>query len=91
MSSIGTISEVKIELNHDGFYDLLNSAEAQALCVSEAEKMAAGAAASSGGEYEVETFHSSMNGGRCAAAVRTADKTAMVAEAEYGTLIGQVH
>lgn len=89
--SSAMVKDVKVELVHEGFYELLNSQAVLELCTTQAERIAQSASAASGGSYEVEYFHSTMNGGRVGVAVETADRDAMVSEAEYGTLMGQVH
>lgn len=89
--SSARVKDVKVELVHEGFHELLNSQAVLDLCLTQAERMAASASAASGGDYEIEQFHSTMNGGRVGVAVETADLDAMVAESEYGTLLGQVH
>lgn len=79
---------IRIELDHDGIAELLQSAAIAAEC----EQAAEGIAAAAGDGFEVEgPWHASLGGGRVAYRVRTATQDARIAESQDQVLSRAVH
>lgn len=73
---------MKVELNHDGFREILESDAVRSLVQGAAD----GIRARCGDGYEAETFHAGFGGGRWAAVVRAATYEARADESENKTI-----
>ena len=80
------MSNVRVELNHDGFRQFLNSSEVQQLVLSEAQDIASRATVSTSGSSEGFRAHSTKSGTRWIAFAGTTDKATVVAESESKVL-----
>lgn len=78
---------VRIELNHDGFRQLLNSSEVAALVDGTGERLAARA----GDGFVSKPSYGGFGGGRHVCHVGTADKTSMEAQARDKALTRALH
>ena len=81
------MTKIRIELNRDGFKELLNSSEVTELVKEHAEKIANRC----GDGYEAKTYSGSYGGGRVLATVRPTTLDALIDEAENKTLEKAVH
>lgn len=81
------MTKIRIELNRDGFKELLNSSEVTDLVKEHAEKIADRC----GDGYESKTYRGSYGGGRVLATVRPVTLDALKDEAENKTLEKAVH
>lgn len=73
---------MKVELNHDGFREILESDEVRSLVMGAAEEIRARC----GDGYESEAFHAGFGEGRWAAVVRAATYEARADESENKTI-----
>lgn len=78
---------VRIELNHDGFRQLLNGPEVTRLVDDTGKKLAARA----GEGFTSKPSYGNFGGGRHVCHVGTADKTAMEAQARDKALTKALH
>lgn len=80
-------AKMKIELNHDGFRQLLNSAEVASLVDGVGEDLAARA----GDGFASKPAYGGFGGGRHIAHVGTVDKTGMERQARDKALTRALH